>query len=83
MYVSLQLQDDINSKGFKVLHEYIDNYEKLSLGMVAVYDHSINIDFVIATKLSGLKNELNRIEQMYMTQKAKNVEFLSAIENVS
>ena len=34
MLSSLQLQEDINSKGFKVLHEYIKEYEKLSLSMV-------------------------------------------------
>ena len=41
------------------------------------------MQIVAATKLSGLTNELNRIEQMYTSQKAKNVEFLNAIENVS
>lgn len=38
---------------------------------------------ITATKLSGLTDELSKIEQMYTLQKAKNVEFLNAVENVS
>ena len=75
------MQDDINSKGFQVVREYISNYEKLSLGMVVILSQHI-IYISIATKHSGLMNELDRIMEMYTLQKAKNVEFLNSIENV-
>lgn len=41
------------------------------------------MQIITATKVPGLKDELNKIEQLYASQKAKNVEFLYSIENVS
>ncbi|XP_065904902.1 type II inositol 3,4-bisphosphate 4-phosphatase-like [Dysidea avara] len=63
---NLQFQDDINAKGFKILSKYIDNYERLELSQ--------------SNKLQGLKTELQKIEEMYIAQKTKNVEFISSVE---
>jgi inositol polyphosphate-4-phosphatase len=69
---SSSLQDDINSEGLAILHQYFADYRQALGGTSAQ----------VSLEIPALADMLGRLNASYQTQKSKNVDFLTKAEQV-